>query len=163
MHEKAFPSSFSSLILVPSWFKSKMFKTTLLMAIWYLPWHKVLGIFGQGFKLWKTLLVIVFLTIRGKKNARSGPLWSDFNFLTPFGGIFLWKTRLPSFFFLFSFFFLRGTSSRLIRLIIPQTVDSHARGGARIFCLGGPNFVTNILVSSQDKPSHSGINTHTQI
>ena len=37
------------------------------------------------------------------------------------------------------------------------------RGGARIFCLGGPNFVTNILVSSQDKPSHSGINAHTQI
>ena len=38
-------------------------------------------------------------------------------------------------------------------------VDS--RGGARIFCLGWPNFVTNILVSSQDKPSHSGINAHT--
>ena len=37
------------------------------------------------------------------------------------------------------------------------------RGGARIFCLGGPNFVTNILVSSQDKPSHSDINAHTQI
>ena len=35
------------------------------------------------------------------------------------------------------------------------------RSGARIFCLGGPNFVTNILVSSQDKPSHSGINAHT--
>ena len=37
------------------------------------------------------------------------------------------------------------------------------RGGARIFCLGGPNFVTNISVSSQDKSSHSGINAHTQI
>ena len=37
------------------------------------------------------------------------------------------------------------------------------QGRARIFCLGGPNFVTNILVSSQDKPSHSGINTHSQI
>ena len=37
------------------------------------------------------------------------------------------------------------------------------RGGAMIFCLGGLNFVANILVSSQDKPSHSGINTHTQI
>ena len=40
---------------------------------------------------------------------------------------------------------------------------STSRGGARIFCLGGPNFVTNILVSSQDKPSHLGINAHTQI
>ena len=37
------------------------------------------------------------------------------------------------------------------------------RGGARNFCLRGPNFFTNILVSSQDKPSHSGINTHSQI
>ena len=37
------------------------------------------------------------------------------------------------------------------------------RGGARIFCLEGPNFVTNILVSSQEKPSHLGINAHTQI
>ena len=36
-------------------------------------------------------------------------------------------------------------------------------GGARNFCLRGPNFFTNILVSSQDKPSHSGINTHSQI
>ena len=35
------------------------------------------------------------------------------------------------------------------------------RGGARIFCLGGPNSVTNILVSNQEKPSHSGINAHT--
>ena len=42
------------------------------------------------------------------------------------------------------------------------SIDTH-RGGARIFCLGGPNFVTNILVSSQEKPSHSGINAHTQI
>ena len=37
------------------------------------------------------------------------------------------------------------------------------RGGGRIFCLRGPNFVTNILVSSQDKPSHSDINAHIQI
>ena len=37
------------------------------------------------------------------------------------------------------------------------------RGGVRIFCLEGPNFVTNILVSSQDKPSHSDINAHTKI
>ena len=37
------------------------------------------------------------------------------------------------------------------------------RGGVRNFCLRGPNFFTNILVSSQDKPSHSGINTHSQI
>ena len=37
------------------------------------------------------------------------------------------------------------------------------RGGARIFCLGGSNFITNILVSSQEKPSHSSINAHTQI
>ena len=41
--------------------------------------------------------------------------------------------------------------------------STEGRGGARIFCLGGPNFVTNILVSSQDKPSHSDINAHTKI
>ena len=47
--------------------------------------------------------------------------------------------------------------------VLTQKHTTLLRGGARIFCLGGPNFVTNILVSSQDKPSHSGINAHTQI
>ena len=42
------------------------------------------------------------------------------------------------------------------------SIDTH-RGGARIFCLEGPNFVTNILISNQEKPSHSGIKAHTQI
>ena len=37
------------------------------------------------------------------------------------------------------------------------------RGRARIFCLGGPNFGINILVSSQDKPFYTCVNVHTQI
>ena len=37
------------------------------------------------------------------------------------------------------------------------------RGGVRIFCLRGPNFGTNILVLSQNKPSHTCVNAHTQI
>ena len=49
------------------------------------------------------------------------------------------------------------------KLPIIGNLHQLGRGGARIFCLGGPNFVTNILVSSQDKPSYSSINARTQI
>ena len=59
--------------------------------------------------------------------------------------------------------FLANNSIFKNHLVVSSDSMNGSRGGARIFCLGGPNFVTNILVSSQDKPSHSGINAHTQI
>ena len=36
-----------------------------------------------------------------------------------------------------------------------------SKGGARIFCLRGANFGTNIIVTSQDKSSHICVNSHT--
>ena len=48
-------------------------------------------------------------------------------------------------------------------MICKATVTIYAGAELEFFVWGGPNFVTNILVSSQDKPSHSGINAHTQI
>ena len=62
-----------------------------------------------------------------------------------------------------SIWYMRRTRKSQTKELHNAAVAVSFRGGARIFCLGGPNFVTNILVSSQDKPSHSGINAHTQI
>ena len=55
--------------------------------------------------------------------------------------------------------------------VLVTITSHHPRGGGGdgagaelgFFVWGGQNFVTKILVSSQNKPSHSGINAHTQI
>ena len=39
----------------------------------------------------------------------------------------------------------------------------HRQGQSQDFLFGGPNFGVNILVSSQNKPSHTCVNIHTQI